>query len=168
MATFQTWQHGLSMFAEFEKLQYPSVIPISARFYKSFQLLPWNLLNVYVRNRQETSALSSTISFLMISYFIVARHIYDKLYRKFKSQFQVIFGQDSFPLKMGPFQVSLSQNSTNCLLANGWWHPTFTITLVFSRKFPISSCKCLVCRKIFLVRRTDSFGGLHWLFFHNH
>ena len=134
MATFQTWQHGLSMFAEFEKLQYPSVIPISARFYKSFQLLPWNLLNVYVRNRQETSALSSTISFLMISYFIVARHIYDKLYRKLKSQFQVIFGQDFFPLKMGPFQVSLSQNSTNCLLANGWWNTYFYHYSCFFKK----------------------------------
>ena len=35
----------------------------------------------------------------------------------------------------------------------------FTITL-FTKKFPISSCKCLVCCKMFLFCRTDSF----WVF----
>ena len=42
--------------------------------------------------------------------------------------------------------------------------PAFTITL-FTQKFPISSCKSLVCRKIVLLFRTDRFGGLYWLFF---
>ena len=37
---------GLSMFAEFEKLPYPSATSISARFSKSFHLLLWNLLNI--------------------------------------------------------------------------------------------------------------------------
>ena len=40
----------------------------------------------------------------------------------------------------------------------------FTIIL-FTQKFPISSCKCLVCCKIFLFCRTDSFRGLPRLFF---
>ena len=39
---------------------------------------------------------------------------------KLKPQFQVVFGQDSFPLSTSPFQTSLSQNSVNCLLTNGW------------------------------------------------
>ena len=38
---------------------------------------------------------------------------------KLKSQFQVIFGQVSFPLKMIPFQVSILEDSTNCFPANG-------------------------------------------------
>ena len=33
------FHHGLSMFVEFEKLPYASVIPISARFRKPFCLL---------------------------------------------------------------------------------------------------------------------------------
>ena len=37
--------YGLSMFAEFEKLPYPSVISISVRFPKPSKLLLWNLLN---------------------------------------------------------------------------------------------------------------------------
>ena len=168
MATFQTWQHGLSMFAEFEKLQYPSVIPISARFYKSFQLLPWNLLNVYVRNRQETSALSSTISFLMISYFIVARHITTNFIGNLSLSFRSFLVRISFLWKWVHFKSVFHRTLRIVSLLMDGEIPTFTITLVFSRKFPISSCKCLVCRKIFLVRRTDSFGGLHWLFFHNH
>ena len=43
----------------------------------------------------------------MISYFIVALHVYIKLFKQtFKSQFQVIFGQDSFLPKLSPFQIS--------------------------------------------------------------
>ena len=38
--------YGLSMFAEFEKLPYSSVISISARFHKPFHLLLWNLLSI--------------------------------------------------------------------------------------------------------------------------
>ena len=50
-----------------------------------------------------------TIGFLMISYFIVALYVYNKPFEQtYKSQFQVIFGQDSFPLKMSPFQVGQS------------------------------------------------------------
>ena len=87
----------------------------------------------------------------MISYFIVARCKFTTNFsRKLKSQFQVIFGQDSFSLKMSPFQVSLLQNSTNCLLANGWWNTCFYHYSFFTKKFPISSCKHFVCHKIFL------------------
>ena len=42
-----TLHYGLSMFGEFEKLPYPSVISIKARFHKPSQLLLWNLLNLY-------------------------------------------------------------------------------------------------------------------------
>ena len=45
--------------------------------------------------------------------------------------------------------------------------PAFTITL-FTKKFAISFCKCLVFYKIFLFCRTDSFGSLPWLLFRNH
>ena len=63
----------------------------------------------------------------MISYFIIAHctTFTTNFSIKLKSLFQVIFGQDSFPLKMSPFQVSLLQNSTNCLLANGLWNNCF-------------------------------------------
>ena len=44
--------------------------------------------------------------------------------------------------------------------------PVFTITL-FTRKFPISSCKNLVWRDIFLFCRADSPGCLPWLVFVN-
>ena len=43
-----------------------------------------------------------------------------KFLSKLKSQFQIIFGQDSFPLKISSFQVSDPQDSKNCLLTNGW------------------------------------------------
>ena len=47
-----------------------------------------------------------TIRFLMISYFMVALYVYNKPFKQtYQSQFQVIFGQDSFPLKMSLFQV---------------------------------------------------------------
>ena len=57
------------------------------------------------------------ISYLLISHYTFTTNFWSKL----KFQFQVIFGHDSFPLKMSPFQVSLLQNSINCFLANGWW-----------------------------------------------
>ena len=45
----------------------------------------------------------------MISYFIAELHVYNKPFEQtYKSQFQVIFGQDSFPPKMSPFQVGQS------------------------------------------------------------
>ena len=82
----------------------------------------------------------------MISYFIVAHCMFmtnfsSKL--KLKSQFQVIFGQDSFPLKMSPFQVSLLHNFTKCLLTNGWWNTRFYHYPFFTKKFPISSPQAL-------------------------
>ena len=42
--------------------------------------------------------------------------------------------------------------------------PAFTIIL-FTQKFPISYCKCLVCCDILLFCRKSRFGGLFWLFF---
>ena len=62
---------------------------------------------------------------------------------KLKSQFQVIFGQDSFPLKMSSFQVNLLHNFKNCLLANGWWNTCFYHYPFFTKKFPISSPQAL-------------------------
>ena len=44
MATFKTWQNGLSMFAEFEKLPYLYEISVSARFHKPCHLLLWDIL----------------------------------------------------------------------------------------------------------------------------
>ena len=44
----------------------------------------------------------------MISYSIVALHFYKQLFKQiYKSQFQIIFDQDSFPLKLSLFQVCL-------------------------------------------------------------
>ena len=37
--------YDLSMFADFEKLLYPAVISISARFHKPSHFLHWNILN---------------------------------------------------------------------------------------------------------------------------
>ena len=109
-----------------------------------------------------TSTLSSTIGFLMVSYFIVAGCTFTiNFSRKLKSHFQFIFGHDHFPLKMSTFHVSLLQNSTDYLLANGWWNTCFYRYYFSTKKFSISSCKHLICRKIFLFCGTDSFGGLH-------
>ena len=45
----------------------------------------------------------------MILYFIVALHVYKKLFEQtYNSQFQVILGQDFFPPKTSPFQVGQS------------------------------------------------------------
>ena len=95
-------------------------------------------------------------------------HSFKKVLRKLKSQFQVIFGEDFFPLnKISPRQASLLKTSKNCLLTIEWWNAFFTITY-FTQMFSTSSCKCLVCRKIFLFCRIDSPGCLPWLFFRNH
>ena len=105
----------------------------------------------------------------MISYLIVGRCTFTISYSsKLNSQIQVIIGHDSFPLKMSPFQVSLSQKSRNCVLANGLWNTCFYHYSFFTKKFPMFRCKHLGCHKIFLFCRTDCFGGLPWLFFCNH
>ena len=85
-----------------------------------------------------------------------------KVYRKFmtkfssklKPQFQVSFGQDSFPMNTSPFQASLSQNSANCFLLMDGGMPAFTIT-IFIETFPISSCQSLVwlARYFFFVEQ---------------
>ena len=91
----------------------------------------------------------------MISYFIVAHCTFTTNFSsELKSQFQVIFDQDFFPLKMSPFQVRLLHNFMNCLLANGWWNTCFSHYSFFTKKFPISSRKHLLCHKIFLFCRT--------------
>ena len=49
----------------------------------------------------------STIGFLKISYFIVAHSTFTANFSsKLKSQFQVIFGQDFFPVNLSPFLAS--------------------------------------------------------------
>ena len=45
--------------------------------------------------------------------------------------------------------------------------PVFAIN-IFTKKFPISTCKLLVYRNIILFYQTDSFDGLPWLFFRKH
>ena len=50
--------YDLSMFAEFEKLPYPYVVSISARFHKLSHLLLWNLLN---KGSSANSATSSNV-----------------------------------------------------------------------------------------------------------
>ena len=55
----------------------------------------------------------------------ICRKLETNFSSKLKPQFQVIFGQDSFPLNTSPFQASLLQNSANCVLINGWWNACF-------------------------------------------
>ena len=91
----------------------------------------------------------------MISDFIVAHCTFmtnfsSKL--KLKSQFQVIFGQDSFPLKMSPFQVSLLHNFINCLLTNGWRNTCFHHYPFFYKKV-----SHLLSASAWFVRRYFSF-----------
>ena len=98
----------------------------------------------------------------------VCRKFLKTFLHKLKSQFQVFFGEDFFPLnKVSPSQTGLLKTPTNCLLTNEWWNAFFTITY-FTQMFSISSCKRLVCRKIFLFCQLDSPGCLPWLFFRNH
>ena len=106
--------------------------------------------------------MSKTCSIQIESYTLlpkVCRKFTTNFSSKLKTQFQVIFGQDSFPLNTSPFQPAFRKTlrTVSSLMDDGM--PTFTITL-FTQKFPISSFKSLVCRKIFLFCRTDSFGGL--------
>ena len=90
----------------------------------------------------------------MISYFIVAHCTFTTNFSsKLKSQFQVIFGQDFFALKMSPFQVRLLHNFTNCLLANGGIH-AFPITLFLQKSFPIPlASTCFVIRYFSFVEQ---------------
>ena len=93
----------------------------------------------------------------MISYFIVAHCTFTTNFSsKHKSQFQVIFGKDFFPLKMSPFQVRLLHNFTNCLLANGWWNTlhAFLITLFLQKSFPsLLASTCFVIRYFSFVEQ---------------
>ena len=58
----------------------------------------------------------------------------------------MIFGHDSIPLKTSPFQVSfISVLRTVSSLMDGEI-PAFTI---FTKKFPICSCKCLIVVRYF-------------------
>ena len=84
----------------------------------------------------------------MISYFIVAHCTFTTNFSsKLKSQFQVILGQDFFPLKMSPFQVRLLHNFTNCLLANGWWNTCFSHYSFLQKSFPsLLASTCFVIR----------------------
>ena len=72
--------------------------------------------------------MSKTCSIQIESYTLlpkVCRKFTTNFSSKLKPQFQLIFGQDSFPLNTSPFQASLSQNSSNCLLTNGWQNACF-------------------------------------------
>ena len=107
-----------------------------------------------------TSTLSTTIRFLVMSYFIVARCTFTiNFSSKLKSQlFQIISGHDTFPLKMSPFQVSLLQRFTNCLLTNVWWNTrirAFTITLFLQKSFPsLLASAWFVVRYFSFVKQT--------------
>ena len=72
--------------------------------------------------------MSKTCSIQIESYTLiqkVCRKFTTNFSSKLKPQLQVIFGQDSFPLNTSPFQVSLSQNSPNCLPTNRWQNSCF-------------------------------------------
>ena len=105
----------------------------------------------------------------MISYFIAAYcTLTTNFLSKLKSQFQFIFGQDFFPLKISPNFGKSFVELRELSLTNSWWNTCFYHYSFLTKKFPISSCKCLVCRRIFLFCRTDNFGGLPCLFFCKH
>ena len=100
-------------------------------------------------------------SFLTISYFIVAHCTFTtNLSSKLKSQFQVIFWEDSFLSTWVHFKLVFYCRTlrTFCSLMDGGM-PAFTITLL-TKKFPISFCKHLVCCTIFLFCQKDSFTFL--------
>ena len=83
----------------------------------------------------------------MITYFILVHCTFltnfsNKL--KLKSQFQLSFDEDSLPLKMSPFQVSLCTTlRTVSSLMDGRGIPAFTITPFFTKKFSISFLQVL-------------------------
>ena len=90
----------------------------------------------------------------------VFRKFRTNILSKLKRQFQVIFGQNFFPLNINPFQASLLQDSTNyCLLTNRWWKSSFS-HYNFCAKVSLSSCKGLVWHKTFFCWAA-SFSGLH-------
>ena len=84
----------------------------------------------------------------MISYFIVAHCSFmTNFSSKLKSQFQVIFSQDSFPLNMHPSLASLLQSPTNCLCNNGWRNACFYHYSFQTKKFP-----SLLARAWFVIK----------------
>ena len=91
-----------------------------------------------------------------------------KVYRKFmtnfsskrKPQFQVCFGQDSFPMNTSPFQASHSQNSANCLLTNEWWNACFYHYYFYRNVSHLFFLELGLASKIILFCRTDNFGRL--------
>ena len=93
------------------------------------------------------------ISYLLVSHYTFTTNFWSKL----KFQFQVIFGHDSFPLKMSPFQVSLLQNSTNCLLANGLWNNCFHhYSFFLQKRFPsLLASTWVVVSYSYFVEQTD-------------
>ena len=92
----------------------------------------------------------------MISYFIVAHCTFTTNFSsKLKSQFQVIFGQDFFPLKMSPFQVSLLHNFTKCLLANGWLNTCFSHYSFFYKKVSYLFSQALGLSYFSFAEQTD-------------
>ena len=121
--------YGLSMFVEFEKFLYPLVILISRRFH--------NPSNVHLL----LSFISLLFGFKWINFYSLSDnfifhccilHVYDKL----KSQFQVIFGQDFFPLKVHfrPDVYCRTLRIVSALMDGGM--PAFSLT-IFTKKFPI-------------------------------
>ena len=85
----------------------------------------------------------------MISYFIVALHVYNKLFEQtYKSQFQVIFGQDSFPPKISQFQVGQSFAELYKLSPCEWMREYLLLPFIFLHK----SLPFLLTRAGFAVR----------------
>ena len=128
--------YGLSMFVEFQKFLYPLVISISRRFHNPSDLhLLLSFISLLFASKI-LSGLTSTL-FLMTSYFIVAYCTFMiNFSSKLKSQFQFIFGQDSFPLKVHfrPAFYCRTLRIVSALMDGGM--PAFTIT-IFTKKFPI-------------------------------
>ena len=88
----------------------------------------WNQILVQAFSRSKLLELWLGQNIQIESYILfpkVCRKFTTNFSSKCKPQFQVIFGQDSFSINTSPFQASLSQNSPNCLLTNGWWNACF-------------------------------------------
>ena len=91
----------------------------------------------------------------MISYFIVAHCTFTTNFlSKLKSQFQVIFGQDFFPLKMVHFRSDFCTTlRTVSSLMDGGIH-AFPITLFLQKRFPsLLASTCFVIRYFSFVEQ---------------
>ena len=74
--------------------------------------------------------------FKLINFFSLQYHMFsdDLIFYSWTCTFTINFDQNSFPLEVSPFQVSLLQNSTNSSLIDGAIH-IFKINLLLLKSF---------------------------------